>query len=247
MAIGPMSLSIVNWNVEWATPRSRRTPEILTRISQHNPEVACLTEADHRLLSQQGYTICSQANYGYAISEGRRKVMLWSENPWEQVDDVGMDSLPPGRLVAGSTQTSLGQVTVVGICIPWFGSRTRDKRKERWEDHGDYLVGLTEILERMTGWHLIVIGDFNHIVGQIDGKGRRAPRELQLALQDAFSPNLAIVTSGLALEGRGSIDHIALSADLELESLGAISNIQEGKKLSDHFGVFAQVSALPAR
>ena len=243
MAIGPMSLSIVNWNVEWATPRSRRTPEILTRIIQHNPEVACLTEADHRLLSQQGYAICSQPDYGYALKEGRRKVMLWSKNPWEQVDDVGMDSLPPGRFVAGSTQTSLGQVTVVGICIPWFGSRTRDKRKKRWEDHGDYLVGLTEILDRMAGWRLIVIGDFNQRIG----KGSRAPRELQLALQEAFSQNLAIVTSGLALEGRGSIDHIALSSDLELESLGAISNIQEGKKLSDHYGVFAQVSALPAR
>ena len=236
-----MSLSIGNWNVEWATPRSRRTPEILDRIRQNDPEVVCLTEGDSRLLSQDGYTICSQPDYGYPIKEGRRKVMLWSRNPWEQVDDVGRDSLPPGRFVAGATRSSLGQVTVIGICIPWFGSRTRDKRKERWEDHGDYLVGLREILERMGGQCVIVLGDFNQVIGP----GCRAPRELQLALQEAFDPNLAIVTAGLAFQGRGSIDHIALSSELKVESLGAISNIQEGRKLSDHFGVFAQVSNSP--
>ena len=163
--------------------------------------------------------------------------MLWSRNPWEQADDVGLDSMPPGRFVAGVTRTSLGQVTVIGICIPWFGSRTRDKRKERWEDHGDYLVGLREILERRGGQRVILMGDFNQVIGP----GCRAPRELQLALQEAFDPNLAIVTAGLTFQGRGSIDHIALSSELKVESLGAIGNIQEGRKLSDHFGVFAQV------
>ena len=42
-----MKLTLVNWNVEWATPGSRRTTEILRRIDRHSPEVVCLTEA-HR-------------------------------------------------------------------------------------------------------------------------------------------------------------------------------------------------------
>jgi endonuclease/exonuclease/phosphatase family metal-dependent hydrolase len=237
-----MSLSIVNWNVEWATPRSRRTPEILDGIRQNDPEVVCLTEADNRLLSQDGYTICSQPDYGYPIKEGRRKVMLWSRNPWEQVDDVGRDSMPPGRFVAGATRSSLGQVTVIGICIPWFGSRTRDKRKERWEDHGDYLVGLREILERMGGQRVIVMGDFNQIIGQ----GSRAPRKIQLALRRALPLTLTIVSSEIAFLGRKSIDHIALSGDLAAESLEAINNISEGRRLSDHFGVAANLTGQEA-
>ena len=28
--------------------------------------------------------------------------MLWSGEPWEQVDDLGIDSMPPGRFVSGS-------------------------------------------------------------------------------------------------------------------------------------------------
>ena len=79
--------------------------------------------------------------------------MLWSREPWEQVDDLGIDSTPPGRFVSGVTQTSLGEAAVIGVCIPWFrGSRTETRRKlERkmqWEDHEQHLAGLTEVLAR---------------------------------------------------------------------------------------------------
>ena len=234
-----MTLSIINWNVEWATPRSRRTPEILRRIGEVAPEVVCLTETDGRLLSEEGFTICSQPEYGYGLKGYRRKVMLWSRNPWERVDDVGSDSLPPGRFISGITETPLGQVTVVGICIPWFGSRTRDRRKERWEDHGEYLKGLARILNGMERQRLLVMGDFNQVIGP----GCRAPKELQAALQDCFKPDLQIVTDVLAFQGRGSIDHIAMSGDLRAELLGPISNLDVGRRISDHFGVWATVSA----
>ena len=138
-----MSLRLVNWNVEWATPRSRRSTEILSRIGEHAPEVICLTEAHIGLLSRDGHTICSQSDYGYPTKEGRRKVLLWSREPWEQIDDVGIDSMPPGRFVSGVTLTSVGEATIIGVCIPWFGSRTEARRKleckMRWEDHGQYL------------------------------------------------------------------------------------------------------------
>ena len=116
-----MSLRAVAWNVERAAPNSRRTNEILSRINQHAPDVVCLTETHNMPLSQDGRAICSRPDYGYTIKEGRRKVMLWSREPWEQVDDLGIDSMPPGRFVSGVTQTSLGEVTVIGVCIPWFG------------------------------------------------------------------------------------------------------------------------------
>ena len=84
-----MSLRVVTWNVEWATPNSRRTAEVISRIDRHAPEVVCLTETHVGLLSPDGHTICSRPDYGYTAKEGRRKVMLWSREPWVQVDDVG--------------------------------------------------------------------------------------------------------------------------------------------------------------
>ena len=116
-----LALGLVNWNVEWATPRSRRSAEILRRIELHDPEIVCLTETDIGLLSGDGHVISSKEDYGYRIKEGRRKVLLWSKRPWLKVDDLGNASMPPGRFVSGTTETSLGEVTVVGICIPWSG------------------------------------------------------------------------------------------------------------------------------
>ena len=238
-----MSLKVVNWNVEWATPSSRRTPEILRRIEQHAPEVVCLTEAHVGLLPQDGHTICSQPDYGYAIKKVRRKIVLWSREPWEQVDDVGIDSLPPGRFVSGVTQSSFGTVRVVGVCIPWFGSRTESRRKaerkKQWEDHEQYLSGLLKALEGVRANRLIVMGDFNQVVGP----GSRARLELQLALQKAFPPGMTIVTSELAFQDRKSIDHIVLSDDFAVEALDVISNIHDEGKLSDHFGVVADLNA----
>ena len=240
-----MSLRLVNWNVEWATPRSRRTPEILRRIDHHNPEVVCLTETHPRLLSREGHAICSQGDSGYGIRGDRRKVVLWSLQPWENVDDLGDDSLPPGRFVSGVTRTSLGEVTVVGVCIPWSGSRTEArrgaKRKRRWEDHDQYLAGLTRVLGSVSTQRMIVMGDFNQIIGP----GSRAGPERQSALLGAFPASMTIATAAVGYQGRRTIDHVAISADLAAESLGVISNIHGERKLSDHFGVTAALSARP--
>ena len=240
-------MKLVNWNVQWATPRSTRRVEILRRIQRHDPEVICLTETHTGLLSQGGHTICSQPDYGYPMKDGRRKVMLWSREPWEQVNDVEIDSMPPGRFVSGVTRTSAGEITVIGVCISWSGSRTEarreSERKKRWEDHEQYLVGLTEVLKRASAKRLIVVGDFNQAIGS----GSRAPQKLRSALREAFPPDMTIVTSVLAFQGRKCIDHIAFSNDLAFTSLGVVSNVHDGKKLSDHFGVVADLSALPSR
>ena len=238
-----MTLKLVNWNVEWATPGSRRTPEILSRVRGHAPEVVCLTETRDELLSPDGHTICSQPDCGYPIKKGRRKVLLWSRKPWEKINDLGCESLPPGRFVSGVTQTSVGEVRVIGICIPWSGSRTEARRepnrKKQWQDHEQYLAGFTKVLGRSSAERLIVMGDFNQIIGP----GSRAPHRLRSALQRAFQPSMTIATAAVGFQGRRSIDHIALSADLSAEKISAISNIHDKRKLSDHFGIVAEVSA----
>ena len=86
------------------------------------------------------------------------------------------------------------------------------------------------------------MGDFNQVIGP----GGRAGRERQLALREAFPASMTIATSALTYEGRKSIDHIALSEDLAVESVDVISNIHDGPRLSDHFGVVADVSLHPA-
>ena len=130
----------------------------------------------------------------------------------------------------------------MGVCIPWFGSRTEARRganrKNRWEDHEQYLAGLTEMLKSLPSEQLIVMGDFNQVIGE----GSRAPERLQRLLQEAFPPSIRIATSEVEHEGRRSIDHIALSEDLSVESTCVLSNVHDGRKLSDHFGVAVELS-----
>ncbi|MCY3920124.1 MAG: endonuclease/exonuclease/phosphatase family protein [Chloroflexi bacterium] len=238
-----MPLTLVNWNVEWATHRAPRGQEILRRIHAHAPDIVCLTEAGIGLLAQPGHAICSQPDSGYGVKKDRRKVILWSREPWESVDCEGTGSLPPGRFVSGVTRTPVGEVRVVGVCIPWFGSRTEKKRgsqqKRQWEDHARYLAGLAEVLKRDSATRLIVLGDFNQAIGP----GSRAPAELRSALRGAFPAGMSIATADLTFEERANIDHIAVSDDLTVGSVAAISNLHGGKPLSDHFGVVTEVSA----
>lgn len=235
-------MRVITWNVEWATPRSRRTGEILRRLNDFAPEIVCLTETDTRLLSEGGHVIRSQADYGYRVKEHRRKVMLWSREPWDEVDEVGLELFPPGRFVSGTTITSVGTVRVVGVGIPWFGSRTEARRganrKDRWEDHEKYLVWIAEALKSLPSERLIVMGDFNQVIGP----GSRAPERLRRLLQEAFPPSIRIVSSQVEYQGRRSIDHIALSDDLSVESTFVLSNVHDGRKLSDHFGVAVELS-----
>ena len=245
-----MALSVVNWNVQWATPHSERSPEILRRIRCHVPDVVCLTETDCRLLSGfGGHIIEAGPDPSQGAANHRRKVLLWSRQPWTDVDDLGSETLPPGRFVAGATETPAGQVTVIGVCIPWHNANVNvgAKNKKPWQDHSSYLDALSSILAGKSPLPLVVLGDFNQQIGQ-----RRRPypplsqparAELRKTMQAARPPGLTIATAGLGLRGRRAIDHIAISGDLSAAALATIDNTDGDRRLSDHFGVVATLSS----
>lgn len=238
-----MPLKLLNWNVEWAAPKWKAA-ELQRRISQQDVDIICLTETDTERLTlpQDGHSICAQGDWGQPFRKGqedRRKVLLWSREPWDAVDDLGHASLPPGRFVSGVTQTDVGEVMVIGVCIPYSRSRVGPRWNQKmWQDHEEYLDGLATLLRRAPRMRLIVVGDFNQRIGQRSS----TPLRLRAALQSTLGPNLSIVTAGLGFQGRRTIDHIALSGDLAAESLGVVSNVHQDGDLSDHFGVVADLS-----
>ena len=242
-------MKVVNWNVQWATPRSERSPEILRRLAEHAPDIICLTETDARLLSEwDGHLISPRDHWSPSAGSNQQKVLLWSRCGWTDVDDVGCEALPKGRFIAGTTQTLAGEVKVIGVCIPYHNANVNvgAKNKSPWEDHSVYLSGLASILTRKVSGPLIVMGDFNQQIGQ-----RRRPyppvshparAELLETMAAVGSPGLAIATAGLGLRGRRAIDHIAISGELSAASLTTIDNMDGDRRLSDHFGVVAELS-----
>jgi len=241
---GITSVTVVNWNVEWATPRSwSRRDEILSRIEREAPDIVCLTETDIGLLAGMGGHVIHSRPDGVKGIGNLRKVLLWSREPWEQVDDLGIDSLPPGRFVSGATRTPFGEVTVLGVCIPYRDARTRwtndGVRRTLWEDHRQYLADLPKLLAGASSQRVIVVGDFNQQVGQ----NGYAPAKIRAAMRAAFPCRITIATAALGFDGRRVIDHVALSEDLAAQSLRLISRFYDRRALSDHHGVVAELSA----
>jgi hypothetical protein len=230
-----MKIRIANWNLQWARRNTPNGEAILRRLFQQEPEIICLTEADIDFLPKEGFSATSDADYGYESSPWKRKVILWSRKPWLEVDAIGDDSLPGGRYVSAVTETSLGPIRFIGVCIPWSAAHVTTGRKdrERWEDHLAYLCGLAGILEGIDS-STVVLGDFNQRIPR-----KWTPLEVHQALQTTFEGRLEFATTGLIQKiDKQAIDHVAHTGDFVASNVRSIDNIDSnGRELSDHFGV----------
>ena len=169
-------MRILNWNIEWASPTSSRGRRIKEIVASTNPDLICFTEATAPMLPESGYSIESDADYGYTGTAGRRKVILWSSEPWCEVDLGGNGAFPGGRFVCGVTHG----IRFVGVCIPWRDAHVRTGRKDRaaWEDHLVYLDALSESLGNMgSDTPVCVLGDYNQRIPRT-----RQPQEVADAL-----------------------------------------------------------------
>lgn len=204
-------------------------------------DVICLTEGTAGLLPEGGYWIDSDQDYGYRIIEGRRKVLLWSRRPWRGVDRVGDPGMPGGRFVSGVTETPVGDVRFVGVCIPWDLAHVDTGRKDRarWEDHLQYLEGLERYLRGFGGGQegggrrvpVVVAGDFNQTIPRT-----RARVDVYEALMEALR-GWEVARAGL-----GGIDHVAFSGGLRaLRVERWEAEYAVGKPVTDHAGVMVEV------
>lgn len=110
-------LRFATWNVEWATAGTRRG-ERVAAVLDGAADVMVVTECTLGVLPT-GHVVDAGSDWGYRVDDPtRRKVALWSRWPWTDVDPVGHPDLPPGRFVAATTSTPIGDLRGVGVCIP---------------------------------------------------------------------------------------------------------------------------------
>lgn len=231
--------TLLNWNLEWAQKNSPRGASILRNLSNFNVQVACFTESFSSFLLEQGHTICANADYGYPIRKDRRKVILWSNEPWEDVDVLGHEDLPGGRFVAGTTQTALGKVRFIGVCIPWSHAHVTSGRRDRklWEDHLIFIEKVKSVL-KASPEKTVLMGDFNQSMPR-----SRAPIRAEQALRKVLGTRFSVATEGLTdTTGSNCIDHVCHTAALRVDSVSVLPRVTgEGLRISDHFGVKASV------
>ena len=228
---------MLNWNIQWASKQSPRGQAILSTLNHSGAHVSCLTETHASFIGEGGHLICADADYGYSIKYDRRKVILWSKEPWEDVDNFGNSDLPSGRFVAGTTQTPVGKLRIIGVCIPWSHAHVTSGQKNRkpWDDHVAFIEHLKPILEAASE-PTVLVGDFNQSLPR-----SRAPIRAERVLRELLAPRMKVATENIQNETGGRcIDHIAHSQSIRADNVEIVPAVSpQGLRLSDHFGVCA--------
>lgn len=240
-------LQIVNWNIERQAPDKRRAKIMMERISAISPQLVCLTEAfEGSTAALGGYEISTRGVAWSKEAPAERKVVLWSRNPWTDKDNDEAETLRSGAYVAATTDTPIGAVRVIGVCIPYsfaspFGLTPRSRP---WSEQLKFLEGLKQVVaNREFAIPVVVIGDFNQFAPRIWGS-----KAASAALEEALG-SLTICTIGIIDSiNRPTVDHVALSQNLKAQSITGIDEFDDnGRKLSDHFGLAVRVSTATPR
>ena len=230
------------WNIEGekSRPGSIRGKRVAAALAKPDCEVLCLTEGYGEMFPTGGHVIepvpdpddpCRQ--------DGFRRTTLWSKQPWMDVDIIGSEELPRGRFAAGVTQTPVGALTVVWVCIPHDKCHEPSGRRDRWrwEEHELWLAGYEKLPYRHATEKTVVLGDFNQPL-----PSRWVRKQAREALAHAFREFLIPASGDLPGLPWRVLDHIAHTPDMRLRGdVGCWPKRDpERKPLSDHFGVWGE-------
>lgn len=217
---------------------------MMERTCAQRPDVVCLTEAyDGSTASLGGHEIADRgATWSNNRRDGERLALLWSPNPWRDMDAGGNNGTATGGYVSGITDTPTGSVRVIGICAPHHAaSQVGAADKARlWTEQIAFWNGLaTLVSSRDRSVPTILLGDFNQYVPRIWGS-KAAHAALLLAL-DGMSVATRGPISGI---DEPTIDHVAHTPDLAPSEVIGLSRFDDdGRALSDHFGVVVKLGS----
>ena len=211
------------------------------RLAACNADIICVTEGHAENLPKGGDIIESEADYGYPLRKGRRKVILWTRHRWDRRDPIGSQRLPPGRFAAGTLRLEGAEVRVVGVCIPWSAAHVSTGRRDRtrWQDHLGYLDGLGSYLGDEAEADTIVLGDFNQTIPRF-----RQPVHVAQSLEtNILNRGMTPISSDTLCEkGLPLIDHICVSPGLTGKVTAQFPKRDKELRLSDHTGIVAAIT-----
>ena len=227
-------ICVATWNVEWAAAGTERGSRIQSVIQELNADIFVLTEGSRELLPP-GNVVDGGTDWGYEVKDAtRRKVLIWSRFALREVGSSLQGDAPPGRFVAATADTPMGDVRILGVCIPWRDAHVRSGRRDRkpWEDHSLFLSALRTAVEQEPK-PMVVAGDFNQRIP----KGNQ-PLVVATQLSECF--DALQIPTGMVID-RPLIDHIAISKDLQSENLLVIPDHDSKGYLTDHRGAVVTI------
>lgn len=234
-------MRVLTWNFARHAPSDWQSGMMVERIRSLAPDIICLTEAhETSLATLGGHVLETRGAYWSASADSERKVLLWSRSPWVDAIDLP-DVAAVSGVVSAVTEGPLGPVRVVGVCIPYhmaspYGAEVRAKP---WSMHMAYLEALAPALQRLRadGRPVMAIGDFNQRVPVEWGL-----TDVRAKFEHTFTHFDFVTRGDLPEIGEPSVDHIAVTREFRAKRILGLPRFDaEGKALSDHFGVFAEL------
>ena len=236
-----MTATFVNWNIKRRAPQSRQARMLIERAVAQRPDVICLTEAYEASTAMLGgHEIADRgATWAFDRRDGERLVALWSPSPWRGVEATGNADTMTGGCISGVTDTPAGAMRVIGICAPHHAASQvgAPEKARQWTEQVAFWTGLAKLITaRDRSIPTVLLGDFNQYVPRIWGS-KAAHAAMLVALND-----LRVATGGsiIGIE-EPTIDHVAHTPDLAPQEVLGLSRFDDdGRALSDHFGVVAR-------
>ena len=228
-------IRVLTWNMERKKPTTPLGAAALDHLFAYEPHLAVLTEASSAMPLRGGHLLDAARLDPGMWRADERKVALWAREPWQPLPEVaaycGAD-----RAVAGVTETPIGTLRVLGVCIPWHlaGTRYQEPKRKAWEEHHEFLDRLERLLDGGTPFDIIA-GDFNQLRPR-----RWGPLHAEKRLLEVFR-NYTLVTEGPLRHcvRSAGVDHIAVAANLTAIDAFGWPNVIEGRRFSDHEGAGA--------
>ncbi len=235
-------MRLVTWNLGRRVAAGPEAREVIRRIANVHPDVACLSEAQaDSAAALDGHVI---EDAGAKLKGDRpddRKVVLWSREPWSDV--VRWQHLSElGGVVSGVTATPLGPVRVIGVCAPWHMAwpANAESRPLDWELNTAFFERLKGVLKDIDPERpLVVCGRMCQFSPLSRGNWTA-----HHAMTGAMSA-LGLATRGdIAPLGEQTTDHVAASSQLRASEVRLLDRLTEsGVAIADDPGVFVALQA----
>lgn len=242
-------MKLATWNLARPARSGARTERTLAMIGDVKADVWVLTETREQLRPSEGYVFAAHSSIAKDRGIGETWVSIWSKTPGEKIPLQADPERSAAALVNVSPERP---VIVIGTVLPWLG----DTRQEQQRGSVAFQAALegqaqewSDIAARYDGVPICVAGDFNqdlvcrHYYGSGDGRkllrATLARHNLKCLTGDELDP-VSLATSQRA----ASVDHICVSKAVENAKIVSVwpEESEVGPKLSDHFGVCAEIS-----
>ncbi|HEY6018967.1 MAG TPA: endonuclease/exonuclease/phosphatase family protein [Candidatus Paceibacterota bacterium] len=249
-------MKIATWNLDHASNSSRPVTAQIQQLERINADILVLTETCERVdLRTLGYkSVLPHHKNRY----GKYWSVIWSRWPISQQ----IDCYDNETAVCARIASPLGDLIIYGTIITWKNDPGSDPevKSPAWSEHEksilEHGIDWRAIQNGQPGIPFVVAGDFNQT--RDGSKVYCSPNGIRLLNEQLERNSLVCVTDEdfganmkLAPDPqksgryRHNVDHICVSKSLlKAEYVGAWDHFRNGEVLSDHNGVFAELTKI---